>query len=265
MPPFGSSQVPQGAVKEEQAKVERGGRPDVQLTLSSDLGSGAKSEAKVAPKHEVVEEGRRQHIGTLSSGGRPSLYVDTPLSQPKPEPKVEDGKKVPLLIDTQFSQPKPEPKQEAASVIMNPAGVKAEVPAKADARPTAVPEPAHLAEEHKQHPTGVWLAALAHTKRETVVVDGVELPRAKWRPCAEVIAVPAGSATPSGGSRANAKGPQRSTRRSFKLFRKADGQRAQPREAVVPVAPWAPAEGRPLAEVFCSQPLDSQSQLMPFI
>lgn len=99
---------------------------------------------------------------------------------------------------------------------------------------------------------GVWLEVKARSTKDSVVVDGVEVPRASWRPGgAEVVPRKAARA-----QSADARGSNAQQGR-FKLFRKSGGQKCPEPAALVDVAPWVPAAAPPLAEVFCSQPLES--------
>lgn len=260
------------------------------LTLSSQ-GGGANPEGRGVngappPKTEEKPPLRAgpaaQQPQTISShGGRGSMRAETPLSQPKVEPKLENQVAVrgTLNLDTPASQllrsepysqplrsqplrslpkpaqePKPEDEQNGAPLVESSALAKIEAAAEA--------EPPR---QRVQHPTGVWLSTLTvnretSAKQElTTIVDGIEIARATWRAGrAEVFGATPRSCRPAPiGTQ-----PRRRAGQNFKLFRKADGQRAFKQTEIVPVVPWVPAAGAPLDD-FCSQPVDSQSQFPP--
>jgi len=119
-----------------------------------------------------------------------------------------------------------------------------------------------------KHPTGVWLQSLRSEQVEPPLQENrsiiTDVPQAPWSPDAEVMlrspnaASARGQATPKGEA-------ARTTRRNFKAFRKALGQVPRVRDPVVQVAPWVPEAGPALAELFCSQHFDSQSQMPPVL
>lgn len=197
---------------------------------------------------------------------RPTLTL-TPgpsLSQTKHEPAAaaeppSQRHEVVELSQAKREQPPPSeapPARRQRTALL----VESSAPAKIEAAaPPPEPEPPPQVEPVK-HQTGVWLQGLVGTPQQhrDLIPD---LPRASWSPGAEValgrrsrLAQASSGCTPNG-----------EERRGFKAFRKAQGQLPRQRGAAIPLVPWAPAAGPPLAEVFCSQPLDSQSQIPPVL
>jgi len=242
-----ASQLPSSAM---QPKPEAGQELPSQVELlCTPVGQPMKAEAEADLKPTVP--GDVPPPATLSSSGwAPAL-------------EATNGRRVisSLLSDTP-SQSKVEPKQkpeelkpEQAAEVASSSAVKEEDRDAARVQESsAVPAPV-------LHPTGVWLASLRPAgESEVVKVDGRELPRASWRPCLDISAASCAGAALRGQSRsADTRGG--CGRRSFKQFRKAPGQQPAPQRLVVPLTPWVPAAGAPWAEVFGSQPVDSESQL----
>eukprot|EP00927_Polykrikos_kofoidii_P080112 TRINITY_DN76999_c0_g1_i1.p1 TRINITY_DN76999_c0_g1~~TRINITY_DN76999_c0_g1_i1.p1 ORF type:complete len:389 (-),score=70.92 TRINITY_DN76999_c0_g1_i1:126-1184(-) len=245
------------------------------------FGGGAKAEvgdaSKVDTKVMLANTDRRPQrpVTVASSGGgaadgRTTWNLDTQASQTKSEPKTELAPAAGGIPNGARAQPAaPAPSSDSSQIR---AVLMAKTESKEALANMAAAEVRPL--EPQVHPTGVWLGMLRSpslkmaTKREFVKIDGVDMPQAQWTPGKVEIIVPNSrgqAAAASACSQATRGAASRTHRRSFKLFRKSDGQlppaRRQP--TVVPVSPWAPAAGPLLSEAFCSQPMDSQSQLPP--
>lgn len=230
------------------------------LTLSSEA-SGMKEEKeeeKKQPDGAAFAAVRRPGAPGLGAG---ALTVpETPASQVKPEPLP------PALVESSAVKAEAaEQKLAAAAAAVEGRGG----PGAGGAAAAAAPAPGSPPQRRVQHPTGVWLTSLGQgtspegqAVQESCLVDGVEVPRAACRAVPNLARRPRAPGAAAVAERPRGRGSRGC---NFKLFRKAQGQRGLPREHVVPVAPWLPAAGPPLAEIFGSQPLggDSDSQLLP--
>jgi len=186
------------------------------------------------------------------------------LSQPKRE--------VAAHVDVINSQATPSQlKRERPPSVLGAVAVKQEQQEE-EAKPHIAPEPP--LPQPAQHPTGVWLSALAQSPRqqpsaESVVVDGVSIPRAAWSPGAGLVperggpARPVAASVPSAGPAPPSSGRAGGARRNFKAFSKTRRHVAIPREAVVPVVPWKNPFKASMSELFGSQALESESQGPP--
>ena len=178
-------------------------------------------------------------VDTLPAAPAPARLVDTP-SQPKREP---------AHAAVEGSQLK---RETARAAVIGSAVGEARREDEPE-RPRAPSPPRRVS-----HPTGVWLSTLgcpAELENDSVAVDGVEVARASWR---RSIVPEERLGPPSSGPEGRSREAPAAPGRSFKRFRKAAGQ-CSLRGLFVEVAPWDPPAAPPLAEVFCSQPLDSDS------
>lgn len=172
----------------------------------------------------------RQTLQPLAALSRESPRVEASLQMQSPamptQPKIEEKEDKVNLGTVNSSAPSlPRPAQPE---------VKAEEPA---------PD---LTREVPVHPTNTWLPQLAQKSGRSLVLDGVELPRATWFTTTKRRPETAAAAAPEANGKPN-----------FKRFRKA--QRSQDRP-FVDFVPWAPAVGG--LDLFSSQPtLETESQI----
>eukprot|EP00435_Cladocopium_sp_Y103_P066649 s462_g28.t4 len=153
----------------------------------------------------------RQTLQPLAALSRESPRVEASLQMQSPamptQPKIEEKEDKVNLGTVNSSAPSlPRPAQPE---------VKAEEPA---------PD---LTREVPVHPTNTWLPQLAQKSGRSLVLDGVELPRATWFTTTKRRPETAAAAAPEANGKPN-----------FKRFRKA--QRSQDRP-FVDFVPWAPA------------------------
>lgn len=186
------------------------------------------------------------------------LTATAPLTALRPESQPQEE----LLLGSQAKRERGDPLAEHPSQVKAdpepPRAAKAEEAKREQSEPSGAPHAAAKTEQPvKKHPTGVWLPSLGGSDTGSfVALDGTDVPRAAWSPGAAAVLVPPMPSQPACRQVAHHGPRQAAGCRNFKAFRKAPGQLPPGRAAaVVPVAPWAPAAGPPLAELFCSQPL----------
>jgi len=249
--------------------------PSVPLSISTSQGGGVGTALSQAKLEQEIAAG----VALRADSAKPAQAAVKAEAADPGHPASQAKREAPAALEPSLVQPSLAPSLIMKDDPLPNAQVKSSrergMPDVGDVAVTAAAVAPPPPPQPVQHPTGVWLGSLGDrslltTKQEdeaTVHVDGVDVPRAAWRPVADPVVRRLAAEPSNAVSRKAAGEPQgpRSSRatRNYKLFSKAPGQRAAPRAARVVVSVWTPATERPLGELFGTQVFDSQGELPP--